>query len=468
MSQQWPDVSVDAEKAVFFSPSSSYDSAKKFDSVTREDGEAGATDETSPAGVLGRVLSRASSRTSHPSPPPDGGWRAWKTRPASLSSDSRTRGVINSFGTFQTYYTNALHRAPSDISWIGSFQIFLLFFIGTFTGRLTDAGYFRLVVTVGIALLALGAFTTAQGTQYWHFFLSQGVATGLGNGCIFCPCLAVLSTYFSSKRGLAIGLAACGSATGGLVYPSIVRQLLPRLGFPWTMRVIGFIQFATMVAASLGIVPRLPPRRDDKIVEWAAFRELQYTFYAAGTFCCLWGVYVVYFYVASFSRDVIGLSYTASLGLLLVVNGVGIIGRVLPNYIADRYGVLNLFLIVGALCGIIALCWTAVDSQGGLYAWAAVYGIFAGGVQSLFPAGLTSLTTDLSKSGVRMGMVFTINSFATLTGSPIAGAIISSKGGSYTGAQVFTGVTLLVGTCFIFAAKMVLSRQHESGWMAKV
>lgn len=182
----------------------------------------------------------------------------------------------------------------------------------------------------------------------------------------------------------------------------------------------------------------------------------------------MWGVYVVYFYIASFSRDVIGLSYTASLDLLLVVNGVGIIGRVLPNYVADRYGALNLFLGVGGLCGIIALCWTAVDSRGGLYAWAAVYGIFAGGIQSLFPAGLTSLTTDLSKSGVRMGMVFTINSFATLTGAPIAGAIISSRGGSYTGAQVFTGVTLLVGTCLIFAAKTVLSRQHERGWMAKV
>lgn len=192
--------------------------------------------------------------------------------------------MINSFGTFQTYYANTLGRAPSDISWIGSFQIFLLFFIGTFTGRLTDAGYFRALVTVGIVLLALGSFTTAQGTQYWQLFLSQGVVTGLGNGCIFCPCLAVLSTYFSSRRGLAIGIAACGSATGGLVYPSIVRQLLPRLGFAWTMRIIGFIQLATMVAASLGIVPRLQPRRGSKIVEWAAFRELQYTFYAAGTF----------------------------------------------------------------------------------------------------------------------------------------------------------------------------------------
>lgn len=50
---------------------------------------------------------------------------------------------MNSFGVFQTYYVNSLGKSPSDISWIGSIQVFLVFFIGTFTGRLTDAGYFR-------------------------------------------------------------------------------------------------------------------------------------------------------------------------------------------------------------------------------------------------------------------------------------------------------------------------------------
>lgn len=43
-------------------------------------------------------------------------------------------------GTFQTYYTQPLHRAPSDVSWIGSINVFLLFCVGTLTGRLVDAG----------------------------------------------------------------------------------------------------------------------------------------------------------------------------------------------------------------------------------------------------------------------------------------------------------------------------------------
>lgn len=52
---------------------------------------------------------------------------------------------MNAFGVFQTYYVDFLGRPDSDISWIGSIQIFLTWSMGTFSGRLTDAGYFRSV-----------------------------------------------------------------------------------------------------------------------------------------------------------------------------------------------------------------------------------------------------------------------------------------------------------------------------------
>ncbi len=194
------------------------------------------------------------------------------------------RGFINSFGIFQAYYSTSLDRPPSNISWIGSIQVFLLFFIGTFTGRLTDAGYFRALFVTGTALQVLGLFVTAQATVYWQVFLAQGVCMGLGNGCLFCPAIAVLSTYFSKRKSLAIGLAACGSATGGLIYPSIVRQLLPRVGLAWTLRCMGFIQLVTLVLANAGLRPRVPPRKKGRIVEWAAFREVDYALYAVAAF----------------------------------------------------------------------------------------------------------------------------------------------------------------------------------------
>jgi MFS family permease len=195
-----------------------------------------------------------------------------------------TWGIVNSFGLFQTHYTATLNRPPSDISWIGSIQIFLLFFIGAFTGRLTDAGYFRHVFVLGIAFNLVGIFTASAATEYWQVVLAQGICMGLGNGCLFCPCISTLSTYFNKRRSLALGMAACGSATGGLVFPTMVRQLMPTQGFPAVMRAIGYVQVATFAVALVGLKQRIPPRRSGPLVEWSAFREPEYTLFAMAGF----------------------------------------------------------------------------------------------------------------------------------------------------------------------------------------
>jgi MFS family permease len=198
---------------------------------------------------------------------------------------TNTWGFIGTFGVFQSYYATSLGRPPADISWIGSFQIFLLFFIGTLTGRLTDAGFFRAVFFVGTILQLLGIFSSSfAGESYWQLFMAQGVCMGLGNGFLFCPSMAIVSTYFSKKRALAIGIVACGSATGGLVFPSVARQLLPTVGFAWTMRTIGFLQLATLVVCNIFFKPRLPPRRSGAWLDLAAFKEWEYTFYVLGSF----------------------------------------------------------------------------------------------------------------------------------------------------------------------------------------
>jgi len=192
-----------------------------------------------------------------------------------------TWGFINSFGVFQTYYVTALNRPPSDISWVGSMQVFLLFFVGTFSGRLTDAGYFRPAFLIGSFLGVFGIFMASLSTTYWQLFFAQGVCCGLGNGFLFCPLLSVLSTYFSKKRSLAIGLAAAGSGTVGMVFPAMVQQLLPKVGF---MRALGFIQLGLLIICNIGIRPRVPPRRTGSLVDWKSFKEAPYVLFAAGMF----------------------------------------------------------------------------------------------------------------------------------------------------------------------------------------
>lgn len=194
------------------------------------------------------------------------------------------RGVINSFGVFQSYYVESLHQSPSDISWIGSVEIFMLFFIGTIAGRLTDAGFFRPLFLAGAVLIVGGALATSASSQYWQILLAQGVCVGLGNGYLFCPAVAVVSTYFQRRRSLAIGVGACGSSTGGVLFPVMVRQLLPLIGFQWTVRTIALVQAVLLAVAFLCLRPRIAPRKTGQLDEWAAFKEAEYFLYTLACF----------------------------------------------------------------------------------------------------------------------------------------------------------------------------------------
>ncbi|KAK7217959.1 hypothetical protein V2G26_005962 [Clonostachys chloroleuca] len=193
-----------------------------------------------------------------------------------------TWGYINSFGSFQVYYTSTLPESASAISWIGSIQTWLTYFIGAFSGRLLDAGFFLPTFIVGALLQLLGIFLMAVSKSYWHLMLTQGVLTGLGGGIFFTPSLALVATYFSKKRGLAMGIATTGNSAGGIIYPLVVRQLLPKVGFKWTALTLGFINMAGLLLVVSFMRPRLPPRRSGPIIDWTAFTEPIYVTYVFG------------------------------------------------------------------------------------------------------------------------------------------------------------------------------------------
>jgi hypothetical protein len=146
---------------------------------------------------------------------------------ARTKTDTR-RGIANTYGAFQTYYeASILHEeSPSNISWIGSTQSFLLMFAGGFvTGPIFDAGYLRALVTVGAGTSVFGMMMTSISTKYWHFVLAQGITVGLGAGCLLLPAVAVMPAYFKTRRALATGIGASGSSLGTF-YNSVCFCLL--------------------------------------------------------------------------------------------------------------------------------------------------------------------------------------------------------------------------------------------------
>ena len=113
------------------------------------------------------------------------------------------------------------------------------------------------------------------------------------------------------------------------------------------------------------------------------------------------------------------------------------------------------------MVAIILYCWIGVgDSHNGLYVYAAIYGLVASAIQSLFAVSLAALTDDLSKLGTRMGMVFSVVAFACLTGSPIAGALIQADDGRYLGAQIWAATSMLLA-----AAALTVARVGRTGFV---
>lgn len=79
--------------------------------------------------------------------------------------------------------------------------------------------------------------------------------------------------------------------------------------------------------------------------------------------------------------------------------------------------------------------------------------------QGMFPPSLGSLTTDLSKMGVRMGMVFSICGLALLIGQPLAGVLITADGGGYLYTQMWSGTAMMLGVVFMVGARIA-----KKGW----
>ncbi|MCJ1358512.1 MAG: hypothetical protein MMC33_008512 [Icmadophila ericetorum] len=333
--------------------------------------------------------------TVHPlvDPHPDGGLRAWSQVLVGHLINALTWGTTASFGVYQLYYSEHLLIPPSQVSWIGSVQVFLTFFIGTFSGRSVDAGYCRHIVLLGSVLLLIGMFTTSLAETYVQIFLAQGLCAGVGMGLVFMPAVTVVGTYFQKRKTMALAISASGSGTGSLVFPATVQYLIPKIGFPWAIN--------------------------------------------------------------TYARDVFEFTDLESVNLLLVVNAVGILIRAPLGYVADRWiGPINTLIPSAIVLGLMIYVWIGIKTRVAMYLFAVVYGLATGATQGIFVGSLASLTKDLSKTGTRFGMVCTFLAFATLAGPPIGGALIQREGRSFVGGQLWAGSATLVGALTLVAARV--------------
>ncbi|EEB93785.1 hypothetical protein MPER_07517 [Moniliophthora perniciosa FA553] len=271
---------------------------------------------------------------------PDGGFRAWLVIFGITCCTFTTFGLTSSWGFFQAYYQQSLLKSssPSTIAWIGSIQYALAFLPCMIVGRLFDLGYFHSIFAGASMVLVLAIMLVAQCTVYWQLLLCQGFLTGLACGIIVGPTTAILAQWFKEKRALALGFTATGSALGGTLLPVTARALLPRIGFSWTVRVIGFIALTCLLLANLTIRRRLPPTYPKgPLLSVKPLKSIPFVTYCIATLLVYFGLYTFMTYVAS-TAVLNSVPEIFSFNLVAIMNGSSGIGRLAAGIIGNRIG----------------------------------------------------------------------------------------------------------------------------------
>lgn len=444
---------------------------------------------------------------------PEGGAAAWLTVAGSSACLFVSFGWVNCVGVFQDYYQ--LHQlkdyTASEIAWIPSLQstshlsfarmklilvpVFFMVFMGLFIGKVFDDYGPRPLLIVGTFLHVFGLMMASISEEYYQILLSQAVCSAIGSSMVFYPAFSCVSTWFLAKRGAALGLVAAGSSLGGVIFPIMLIHLIPKIGFGWAMRTCAFMILALLIFAIFTVKSRLEPsKRPFKVLAFVKpLTEPAFILLTAAVFFFYCEIYLFFFSFNVIRRQtnwIRGNVHSAHLyccqsscarnvrdiGQLsgphsqrckvcqflicrwhLVLIGISVIGRTVPNALADKLGHYNVMIVMcTATTALILGLWLLASSNLANIIFAAFFGVSSGAGIGLTPA-LVAKISPLPEIGARTGAAMSISAFAALTGSPIGGQIISVSHGSFQNTIIFGGVSCAIGTALFLATRLMIA-----------
>ncbi|RDL30329.1 Uncharacterized protein BP5553_10207 [Venustampulla echinocandica] len=366
-----------------------------------------------------------------------------------------TWGLMSAYGQFQTFYQLELltSQSPSNISWIGSTQAFLMFLTSIIAGPIFDAGYVNTLLWTGSLLTVLGMCLTSICKEYWQVFLTQGIIMGVGFGLMYLPAPAVIAQYFHKRSALAMIMSSTGTAIGGIIYPITFAQLQPRIGFGWATRVLAFIILSTSLVPLAVMKPRIKTSTKRIFIDASAFRDVPYMLLNLGNLFGFMGLNIILYYIQLYALEESSVSPALASYLLVIINASSLIGRLISGLCVDRLGPVNVQTAVVLSSAVLTFCLLAIKNPPGLVVYSALYGISAGPFMGLPSAGVVRISPDPSKFGIRIGMTLAFVGFGVLVSNPIAGALLADRG-RWTGLIVWCGGLLAAASVSMAASRI--------------
>ncbi|KAH0828906.1 MFS general substrate transporter [Lanmaoa asiatica] len=426
---------------------------------------------------------------------PEGGLQAWLTVAGGFLVVVCTSGTMQSFGVYQDYYTRvSLTEYPtSDIAWIG--QVFARDDLKCLTAQIATlqirADFFLLfrwsiecssMMDGSDSCWPSGAcsmsflLSLVQPHQFYQILLSQGFGMGIAMGILFLPTLSIQAHYFKRRRALAMGIIMSGSSVGSVAYPIMINHFFNGpIGFAWGVRIVTFVYLVLLFIANAIMRTRLPPAKLNQDNVPVNIRNIltdgPFWVCIAGIAATFWGLFVpskfvimysmrsescIVFYIQLFAAE----NHVSSIVenyVVAIFNAAGFFGRIVPMIFADMWSASNgkdhdfrTFLLllnefttlviipITVVAGGLVFAMLGATSDGGVVAFAILFGFFSGGFVSLTAPASAAFSRNIGEVGTRLGFMTFLASFALLTGEPISGVLLSPPAYSWTRPIIFS------------------------------
>lgn len=142
-------------------------------------------------------------------------------------------------------------------------------------------------------------------------YFTYGIVFACGCSFAYQPSLVILGHYFKKRLGVVNGIVTAGSSIFTISLPFVLSNLLEKVGLHNTMRVLCIFMFVLMLAG-LTYKPLLPNRSNysqtgrrcppmSQLFNVNIWKSMGYRIWAFGIPAALYGYFVPYVHLVSFS-----------------------------------------------------------------------------------------------------------------------------------------------------------------------
>lgn len=343
-------------------------------------------------------------------------------------------------------------------------------FFAPVLGALVDKWSVRGLMSIGAVVFASGLLLLSISQNIYQFAAIFAVSMSVGS-LLLGPltCSTVVSRWFTTSRGKALGIAAIGTSIGGMVVPSAFEYWISSAGWRASLQNAALCTLAIVLPYMLllmrghpqdkGLLPEGSDKAGDMTAaavgrEWGVKDILRSaSFWLIGVSIGL--LFMAYSAVLSnLPAYAVGLGVTEAQAsrLIMIVAIFGLLGKLFFGYAADK---VSLRLGLWAALGLAGTA-MAILSTEPTYAWmlmaAVMLGLAAGGMLPVWGAMLAAVFGTLSYGRV-MGLMSPLISILVMPGFLIA-ATVFDKSGSYSTSLMFFAGLLVVSSCLLIPLRV--------------